>query len=358
KARFRFEEPGNYVITLTTTNQQGDRQTLTETVSVCTSSLPPRIDNPAPPKPVIALVPQTGPAPLSVTLDGSLSSATGGQIVDYRWSTSDGQRAFGHTASLVFPEEGAYTVRLSVTDGHGQMVTQQQTVTVTAPLQKAPVADFRVSPNSGSVPLEIALDATASHDPDGEITDYSWLVSNGETELTASGEMASLTLEAEGSYTVNLTVRDNEGLETTASDIVTLIEGLQDNAIAELNFVGLKPFYQVGERLVVDLQENLQVSSRFERVDLWLAIQLPSGHLLFKTDLALSAFSQKPQPFRSRLETAEEVHRVLEFELFEGLGGDYMLYALYVQEGKNPITDDFAVRRSELAIGKTRFANR
>jgi PKD repeat protein len=278
--------------------------------------------------------------------------------VDYRWSTSDGQRAFGHTANLVFPEEGSYTVRLNVTDGHGQMVKQEQTVTVTAPLQKAPVADFRVSPNSGSLPLEIALDATASHDPDGEITDYNWQVSNGETELTASGETSTLTLESEGSYTINLTVRDNEGLETTASDIVTVIEGLQDNAIAELNFVGLKPFYRVGERLVVDLQENLQVSSRFERVDLWVVIQLPSGHLLFKTDLALAAFSQQPQAFRSCLETAEEVHRVLEFELFEGIGGDYILYALYVQEGKNPLTDDFAVRRSELAIGKTRFANR
>jgi PKD repeat protein len=354
EASLTFEQPGNYVITLTATNDKGEVQTFNETVAVCVSDLPTL---PAgPPVAVIAAIPRNGPAPLTVMLDGSNS---GGNVVDYQWRVKEnGQTTFGHTSHLDFPEAGTYTVELIVSNSRGETDSIQQTVTVTAPLQKVPVADFRVSPNSGPVPLEITLDASASHDPDGEISEYSWLVSDGETELTASGETATLTLETEGSYTVNLTIRDNEGLETTTSDTVTVIEDIQTGEIAELAFVGLKDFYRVGERVEVDLRESLQVGSRFERVDIWVGVQIPRGDLLFKTDLAIKAFSSTPQAFRSDLETSEAIHRIFDFEVLSGMGGDYTLYALYVQTGSNPLTDAFSVRRSEMAIAKTHFANR
>ncbi len=129
-------------------------------------------------------------------------------------------------------------------------------------------------------------------------------------------------------------------------------------ATAELNFEGLKPYYYVGESIQFDLQENLKTSSRFHKVDLWVAVELPSRDLLFRTPLAFTPFSPKPQAFRAALETTVNRHRVLEFEVQPGFGGDYTFYAVYVEEGKSPITDNFTVFRSNVAVASLTLSNR
>jgi formylglycine-generating enzyme required for sulfatase activity len=129
-------------------------------------------------------------------------------------------------------------------------------------------------------------------------------------------------------------------------------------ANAELSFECYKRVYEVGEYVILDLQENLQVPSRFHRVDLWVAVQLPDGGFLFKTLYAFAPFSVDPQPFRESLETTTRRHRVLEFEVVAGLGGDYTFYALYVEEGKNAITEGFPVYRSNIATATTSLSNR
>ncbi|MCK5521796.1 MAG: hypothetical protein KAI83_01565 [Thiomargarita sp.] len=78
-------------------------------------------------------------------------------------------------------------------------------------------------------------------------------------------------------------------------------------ATAELTFTPLKPVYYVGEYIILDLQENLETSSRFEKVDLWVAVQLPSQNMLFMTPLEFNRFSPMPQPFRTELEKTEVV---------------------------------------------------
>ncbi len=129
-------------------------------------------------------------------------------------------------------------------------------------------------------------------------------------------------------------------------------------ATAELKFEGLKPDYDVGDFIIFDLQENLKTASRFEKVDLWIAIELPSRDLLFRTPQAFNPFSSIPQAFRTALDTTDNRHRVLEFEVEPGYGGDYTFYAVYVKEGKNPITDDFPVFRSNVAMASTTLSNR
>ena len=123
-----------------------------------------------------------------------------------------------------------------------------------------------------------------------------------------------------------------------------------------LYFTGIKPFYDIGETVIMDLAENLQVT-RFDRVDLWVAIQMPNGVLLFMTELGFKPFDLKPQPFRKSLDNTTTTHRVLDFEVVPGLGGDYNFYAVYVQEGKNPMTDSFLVQRSNIAMVKIVLSN-
>jgi len=85
------------------------------------------------------------------------------------------------------------------------------------------------------------------------------------------------------------------------------------SATAELTFSHLKPTYHVGECISLKLQENLQAASRFHRVDLWAAVQLPSNTLLFMTPFAFDPFNPKPQFFRESLETTKREHNIFDF---------------------------------------------
>jgi hypothetical protein len=126
---------------------------------------------------------------------------------------------------------------------------------------------------------------------------------------------------------------------------------------AELTFSPLKPTYHVGECISLKLQENLQAASRFHRVDLWTAVQLPGGTLLFMTPLAFEPFSPKPQLFRESLETTKMMHDILDFEVVKGLSGQYTFYAVYVEEGKNPFTEGDGVYRSNIAQVSTTLSD-
>lgn len=131
----------------------------------------------------------------------------------------------------------------------------------------------------------------------------------------------------------------------------------ESKSSAAISFSNLKPLYNVGEQVVIDLVENVAVN-RFNRVDLWVVIEIPGGGLLFMTGLAITPFSLQPQSFRSSLDNTQTTHRLLEFEVLPGLGGDYNFYAVHVEEGKNPMTDSFLVLRSNVAKVKVVLSNK
>ena len=60
-----------------------------------------------------------------------------------------------------------------------------------------------------------------------------------------------------------------------------------DSDVAHLEFKGLKDFYQVGETLVMELVETVN-RDKYTRVDLWVAVELPSRDFLFRTDIPLN----------------------------------------------------------------------
>ncbi|EDN70782.1 leucine rich repeat domain protein [Beggiatoa sp. PS] len=123
----------------------------------------------------------------------------------------------------------------------------------------------------------------------------------------------------------------------------------------KIQFQGLKTFYNVGNKMVVELVET---GSRSQSVDLWFAIQLPTGDLLFVTNSLLEPFSLEPQLFKPSVPIDKTTQAVFEFEVPAGMGGDYVLYALYVAEGRNPLTEGIdAVARSNLVMQMVTLAN-
>jgi len=83
------------------------------------------------------------------------------------------------------------------------------------PANSPPIALFSVSPGDGNAPLQVDFDASASSDPDGTISSYSWDFGDGGS--SASGPTVSHLYDQPGTFTARLTVTDNDGEASTSS---------------------------------------------------------------------------------------------------------------------------------------------
>lgn len=87
------------------------------------------------------------------------------------------------------------------------------------PSNAKPLATFSVNRSSGTPPLEVQFDASASRDPDGTIKSYSWVFGDGDT---GTGNEVTHMFADEGTYTTTLTVKDDEGAEDTFSQNISV----------------------------------------------------------------------------------------------------------------------------------------
>jgi PKD repeat protein len=214
--KFTFQGEGNYLITVTVTDNQGLTATKQQKVKVTTTTA---VVN-QPPVANFNITPTQGEVPLTVNVDARDSSDEG-KIASYQWKVSDGQTASGVKANFTFKTVGDYTLVLTVTDDLGLTATKQQTVKVTAKpvVNQPPVANFNITPTQGEVPLTVNVDARDSSD-EGKIASYQWQVSDGQT---ASGVKANFTFDTTGNYTITLTVKDDKGATATQAETVEVI---------------------------------------------------------------------------------------------------------------------------------------
>jgi WD40 repeat protein len=341
KTNFILTSVGKQTITLTVTDNEGSTATAKKTVTV-TGIVPVA---------KFQASPLVGTAPLTVKLEDSGSFDSDGNITDYAWTVSDGQQAFGRNTRFIFDNSGSYTIKLQVTDNDG-LQSEKVSQVVTVGEQNHPVAKIQVSSLRGIVPFTITLEGSQSSDPDGgSLVAYDWNATDGQTILEASGKTATLTFEKAGNYTLTLTVTDDEENTASDSEIITVEE------TSQLVFEGLEEFYAVKEVIKVDLIEKLPRNVE-ELVDLWVAIQLPSGDLLFLLSEPSISFTTEPQPFKTSINNSEISHQILDFEVMSDIGGTYTFYGLYVKEDSNPLISGIeAVQRSNLAIQATTLAN-
>lgn len=91
---------------------------------------------------------------------------------------------------------------------------------------KAPVAVISVSPSPAFVGETVNYTGTASYDPDGSIASYAWLF---ESHTPASGTASAGTLNygTAGLYTIQLTVTDGTGLQSTPARVELLVKPVE-----------------------------------------------------------------------------------------------------------------------------------
>lgn len=86
-----------------------------------------------------------------------------------------------------------------------------------------PIASFIANPTSGTTPLDVDLDASASHDPDGTIDTYFWSFGDGQTASAVVTPTHTYTVQTDPeTFTVVLTVTDNLGAQDTAVEEITV----------------------------------------------------------------------------------------------------------------------------------------
>ncbi len=115
---------------------------------------------------------------------------------------------------------GLWSLVVNATDSPTPPNTGSSSTAVTLQ-DRPPIASFTISQSLVPTGTSIIFNGTASYDPDGTVTGYSWTFGDG---LTGSGSIVNHAYAIAGNYTVTLTVTDNGGLTGSTTSQVTITD--------------------------------------------------------------------------------------------------------------------------------------
>jgi len=168
-----------------------------------------------PPTVVLTATPPTGPAPLTVTWDASMSYDPDGSITKFEWDL-DQDGTFDYDSGMTtsydrgYITTGTYTFSVQVTDDQGATSSTTASVTVTPGPggNQPPTAWLVANPPSGPAPLTVTWDASGSTDPDNNIDHYMWdRDGDGTCEWTDDATLEK-TYTLTGTYSMKVIAQD------------------------------------------------------------------------------------------------------------------------------------------------------
>jgi PKD repeat protein/outer membrane protein assembly factor BamB len=161
----------------------------------------------------------SGPAPLQVLFTASAANGSS----PYRFTWSFGDQSPDSTQSTVdhtFLQPGNFTTKLAVRDQTNTVVTESFQISVGAPLASALSSPVQSAESCPAHLIVVTVHATAS----GGAAPYSyaWEFGDGSSNASAGATVAH-NYSANGTYAVNVTVRDANGVLANASTSTTIV---------------------------------------------------------------------------------------------------------------------------------------
>jgi len=171
------------------------------------------------------------PSTADIVYFDSTSFDSDGDIVNFTWDFGDTTGTYGGHVSHQYSDNNTYTVRLTIRDNDGATDYKEHTVNVS---NEPPVAGFTYNPPEPSTSDIVYFNST-SYDSDGIIVNWTWSLGDGNYSYT---ENMTHQYNANGSYTVNLTIRDDDN--ATSYDEQFVYVG-NEHPIANFTFVPALP---------------------------------------------------------------------------------------------------------------------
>ncbi|MFT4297058.1 MAG: PKD domain-containing protein [Micropruina sp.] len=196
-----YTSAGTFTIALKVTDDRGGSHTVTHDV---VTTMPPNQH------PNAAFTSSVSKLKVNFT---NQSTDPDGTVASYAWDFGDGGTSTQASPSHTYASAGTWTVKLTVTDNGGE--TDEVTHQVTTVANQAPTASFSHTVNG----MAVSFNGTGSSDPDGTVASYAWTFGDGGT---GTGASPSHSYAAAGSYTVKLTVTDNDGATGDVTQTVTV----------------------------------------------------------------------------------------------------------------------------------------
>lgn len=167
---------------------------------------------------------------IGVRFDGrnSTDSYSDAASLNYTWSFSDGQIAYGNIVTHIFIKNGTYIVSLRVTDREGLSNYNNLSIDIT---DLTPIASFEINPQTIREGSSIEFTDTSTSYPD-PIISRRWEFGDGTIDYGNNSSIRHNYMK-NGIYRVNLTVTDSDGSTSSYSNTVTVL----DNAPSALFIV-------------------------------------------------------------------------------------------------------------------------